>query len=323
MKLLVTGGAGFIGAHLVQQLLARGDEVVIIDDFNDRYDPALKEARVKALLPDFPEELLVRADVADEHAVAEVFAQHQFDTVVHLAAWAAVQRSIDEPLVYSHANVDGTIVLLEEARKQKVQNFVFASSSSVYGGREQMPLTETDDVSKPISPYAATKVAGEALCATWNYLYDLPISAVRFFTVYGPWGRPEMALFKFTEAINEGKTIEMRGAETKRDFTFVTDIVQGLLGAIDNPPEGYEIFNLGNEDSVPLPRFITAIESALGKKATIKDVPLPPGDVPQTLADIQKAKDHLGYNPTTGIEDGVEQFVAWYKEWYLPNFKNS
>jgi len=276
---------------------------------------------VAELLPDFPADLLIREDVSDADAMSKVFAAHQFDTVVHLAAWAAVQRSIDEPLTYSNANINGTIVMLEESRKQQVKNFIFASSSSVYGGREKMPLTEEDDVSKPISPYAATKVAGEALCATWNYLYDLPISAVRFFTVYGPWGRPEMALFKFTEAIQEGRTIEMRGAKTKRDFTFIDDIVQGLIGAIDNPPAGYEIYNLGNQDAVPLPRFIEAIEKTLGKKATIEDVPLPPGDVPQTLADISKAKDKLGYEPVTSIEEGVKKFVSWYQDWYLPNFK--
>ena len=320
-KILVTGGAGFIGAHLAQKLLSRGDEVVIVDDFNDRYDPALKEARVANLLPDFPSDLLIREDVADTSAMARVFAAHKFDVVVHLAAWAAVQRSIQDPLVYSRANVDGTIVLLEEARKQGVGNFVFASSSSVYGGREKMPLKETDDVSKPISPYAATKVAGEALCSTWNYLYEFPISAVRFFTVYGPWGRPEMALFKFTEAIDAGKAIEMRGSETKRDFTYVDDIVNGVLGTIDTPPAGYEIYNLGNSDAVPLPRFINAIETALGKKAEVTEVPLPPGDVPQTHADVSKAKEALGYDPKTDIEEGVRHFVRWYQDWYKPNMQ--
>jgi len=321
MKILVTGGAGFIGAHVAQQLLARGDEVVIIDDFNDRYDPKLKEARVAALLPDFPTEQLYRIDITDEAAVAEVFSTHQFDVVAHLAAWAAVQRSIDDPLTYSKANVDGTVIMLDNASQNRVGNFVFASSSSVYGGREEMPLKETDDVSKPISPYAATKVAGEAFCSSWNYLYDMPISALRFFTVYGPWGRPEMALFKFTEAIEAGKPIEMRGADTKRDFTFVDDIVRGVIAAIDKPQPGYEIFNLGNNDAVPLPRFIAAIEAALGKKADISEVPLPAGDVPQTLADISKANDKLGYKPTTAIEDGVTAFVDWYKSYYVPNFK--
>ena len=318
-KILVTGGAGFIGATLTRALLDRGDDVVIIDDFNDRYDPQLKEARIAALLPNFPAELLIRQNVTNQEAVNEVFKTHTFDSVIHLAAWAAVQRSIDEPLIYSRSNVDGTVVMLEAARKHKVKNFVFASSSSVYGGRETMPLTENDDVSRPISPYAATKVAGEALCATWNYLYGLPISALRFFTVYGPWGRPEMALFTFAEAIRTGQPIEMRGKNTKRDFTYIDDIVSGIIGALDHP-NGYQIYNLGNHDAVELPRFIRAIEESLGKKAQIREVPLPPGDIPITLADITKAQSDLGYAPTTNIEEGVEKAMQWYTDVYVPRF---
>jgi len=299
-------------------LLARGDDVTILDDFNDRYDPRLKEARVATILSNLPTEQVVRGDICNRESVEDLFATQKFDQVIHLAAWAAVQPSIERPHIYTAVNVDGTVNIFEAARKNSVKNIVFASSSSVYGGRTDGPFTEQDDVSKPISPYAATKVAGELLAATWNHLYEMPISAMRFFTVYGPWGRPEMALFKFTQAIDRGQPIEMRGKKTVRDFTFIADIAQGIIGALDNP-NGYRIYNLGYGDPVPLPRFITAIESALGKQATINEVPLPAGDVPMTHADITAAKNDFGYSPQTTVEDGVEKFVEWYRDWYVPN----
>lgn len=321
MKILVTGGAGFIGSHVTQALLERGDEVVIIDDFNDRYDPRLKEARIahmfKAKVPE-----VIRGSIIDRELIAKIFTRHSFDAVIHLAAWASVQPSIENPYVYTSVNVDGTVNILEAARRHTVKNIVFASSSSVYGGKTKLPFRETDDITRPISPYAATKAAGEILCATWHHLYDMNISCLRFFTVYGPWGRPEMALFRFTEAIRNNQVVEMRGEDTQRDFTYIDDIVQGILGALDTP-RGYAIYNLGESDGVSLPRFIAAIEVAMGKKARIKTVPLPPGDIPATLADISLAQNALHYRPTTTIEVGVKKFVAWYQDWYVPHFLSS
>lgn len=311
MKILVTGGAGFIGAHVAKKLAERGETIIIVDDFNDRYDPALKEARVKALVPS--EVPVIRQDIRDLQSLAKLFAESNFDTVIHLAAWAAVQTSIKQPHIYTAVNVDGTVNLLELARQHDIKHFVFASSSSVYGGRVNTPFRETDDVSRPISPYAATKVAGEVLCAAWHNMYQMPVSCLRFFTVYGPWGRPEMALFKFAEAIRTGQPLSMRGRSTTRDFTYIDDIVQGVLSAHDRP-QGYQIYNLGHQDAVTLPRFITAIESAMSQRANIVEAPLPAGDVAHTLADISKAQRLLGYQPTTSIEEGVRQFVHWYLE---------
>lgn len=317
MKVLVTGGAGFIGAHVTKQLLTQGHTPVILDDFNDRYNPALKEARVKALVGDATP--VIRGDIRDKDLLAKVFVDHSFDTVIHLAAWASVQTSIEHPHIYTEVNVDGTVNLLEEAHQHNIKHFVFASSSSVYGGRTNTPFQETDDVSRPISPYAATKVSGEVMCAAWHNMYQLPVSCLRFFTVYGPWGRPEMALFKFTEAIRTKQVIAMRGHDTKRDFTYIDDIVQGVVAAHERP-RGYQIYNLGHHDAVELPRFIRAIETALGRPADVTEVPLPLGDVPLTLADITKAKEALGYHPTTSIEDGVARFVEWYESVYAPQF---
>lgn len=311
MKILVTGGAGFIGAHVAKKLAERGNDVVIVDDFNNRYDPALKEARVKALVPS--KVPVIRQDIRDQESLAKLFAESKFDTIIHLAAWAAVQTSIEQPHIYTAVNVDGTVNLLELARQHDIKHFVFASSSSVYGGRVDTPFRETDDVTRPISPYAATKVAGEVLCAAWHNMYQMPVSCLRFFTVYGPWGRPEMALFKFAEAMATGQPLSMRGRSTTRDFTYIDDIVQGVLSANDRP-QGYQIYNLGHQDAVTLPRFITAIESAMGRRANAVEVPLPAGDVAQTLADISKAQRLLGYQPTTSIEEGVQKFVHWYLE---------
>jgi UDP-glucuronate 4-epimerase len=316
-KVLITGGAGFIGSHVAKILLARSDQVTILDDFNDRYDPRLKEARMQNLYLGMPQPSVVRGDICDRDLVNGLFAKEKFDKVIHLAAWASVLPSIADPYIYTKVNVDGTVNILEASRKNGIQNIVSASSSSVYGGLKDIPFRETDNVSRPISPYAATKLAGEGMCATWNHLYDLPISCLRFFTVYGPWGRPEMAIFAFTKAILSGEPVLMRGHETQRDFTYIDDIVSGVIAALDKP-NGFSIYNLGESDGVPLPRLIAALENALDKKALVQEVPLPQGDIPRTLADISKAKRELGYNPITKIETGVKQFVDWYTEWYVP-----
>lgn len=318
-KILVTGGAGFIGSHVAKKMIDRGDEIIIVDDFNDRYDPRLKEERVKNLFIGTTLPTIIRGDICDLSLLKNIFAENKIQKVLHLAAWAAVQTSIERPHIYTAVNIDGTVNILEEARKNGVESIVFASSSSVYGGRVDVPFKETDDVSRPISPYAATKAAGEIMCATWHNLYGLPISCLRFFTVYGPWGRPEMALFRFAEAIMRGETVEMRGPETQRDFTYIDDCAAGIMAAVDKP-QGFQIFNLGESDAVPLPRFIKAIENALGKEAKIKEVPLPAGDVPRTLADITKAENLLGYKPKLKVEEGVRRFADWYLKWYVPHF---
>jgi UDP-glucuronate 4-epimerase len=319
-KVLVTGGAGFIGSQVSVKLLARGDEVVIIDDFNDRYNPKIKEARMDNLFKDVPKPTLVREDLCDLKVVTKLFSKHKFDQVIHLAAWAAVQGSLDDPYIYTKTNVDGTVNIFNTAKDFDIKNIVFASSSSVYGGREKVPFKETDDISSPISPYAATKAAGELMCATWYNLYKIPITALRFFTVYGPWGRPEMAMFLFAKAILEKKPIQMRGKDTMRDFTYIEDCVDGVIAALDHPHD-YTILNIGESDVVPLPRLISLLEEELGKKAIVEEVPLPLGDVPRTLADISKAKELIGYSPTTKIEDGVKKFTEWYLDWYIPKFE--
>lgn len=316
-NILVTGGAGFIGAHVTRELAARGDQPVVIDDFNDRYNPALKEARAAALIP--PTIPIERGDIRDRVFLENLFEKYQFETIIHLAAWAAVQTSIERPHIYTEVNLNGTVNLLEEARRHNIKHFVFASSSSVYGGRTNPPFRETDDVSRPLSPYAATKAAGEIMCATWYNLYQIPMSCLRFFTVYGPWGRPEMALFKFTEAIRTNQPVLMRGRNTKRDFTYIDDIVSGVIAAHDQPHD-FAIYNLGNHDAVELPRFIQAIEQALQKKAIIEEVPLPVGDVPLTLADISHAQQAIQYQPKTSVEEGVTRFVHWYQDTYVPQF---
>ncbi len=316
MSILITGGAGFIGSHVAHHLLSRGEDVVIIDDFNDRYDPRLKEARIAHMFTDLPKQpVLVRGDITNEDILSDIMQKHTVTSVIHLAAWAAIPRSIESPLIYTHANVTGTAAVLEAARKHNIQKIVIASSSSVYGGITELPFREDMNIMHPIAPYAATKVATEALAYTWHHLYKIPTTCLRFFTVYGPWGRPEMAPFAFTRAIDSGTEIELRGETTSRDFTYIDDIVQGVVSSMDNANE-YHVYNLGESDGVPLPRLIAAFEQAIGKKANVKIVPLQPGELPKTLADISLAKKDLNYNPTTSIEDGAKNFVAWYREWH-------
>lgn len=319
MNILITGGAGFIGAHTARNLIQRGDTVVLIDDFDDRYDPRLKEARVDHMFTDIEQPVLVRGDIRDTALLEKTIQDHHIEAVIHLAAWASVQPSIEDPFTYSDVNVTGTVSVLEASRKHGIKKIVIASSSSVYGGMKELPFREDMNIMHPISPYAATKVATEALASTWNYLYDIPITCLRFFTVYGPWGRPEMAIFSFTKAILAGETIYMRGANTTRDFTYIDDIVQGVVSALDHA-NGYHVYNLGESDGVPLPRLITALEHALQKKAIVEEVELPTGDIPGTLADVTQAKQDLQYNPTTHIEEGVQKFADWYQEWYAKIF---
>ncbi|MDD5110064.1 MAG: SDR family NAD(P)-dependent oxidoreductase [Patescibacteria group bacterium] len=314
-KILVTGGAGFIGSAVSRALLQRGDAVVIVDNFNDYYDPALKEARVQHLLNEFKPEI-IRADIADQKTLAQVFKQHRFDRICHLAAQAGVRYSLENPHVYSQTNVVGTLNLLELARNHGNPPFVFASSSSVYGGNVKLPFSEADPVDQPLSLYGATKRSCELMAYTYHHLFNLPCTGLRFFTVYGPWGRPDMAYFSFTRDILAGKTIKLfnRG-KMARDFTYIDDIVRGVVAAIDHPFP-YELINLGNHRPVPLQDFMQTLESALGVKAKIELAPMHPSDFVQNFADVAKAKRCLGWQPTTLLAEGIEKFVVWYREFY-------
>lgn len=309
--ILVTGGAGFIGFHVAKALLERGDSVVIVDNFNDYYDPKLKHGRIDQI-KDSGNLEVVEADISSYEDMENIFKKHKFDKICHLAAQAGVRYSLENPFKYERSNNLGTLTLLELAKKFKIKDFVFASSSSVYGGNKKTPFSEKDDVSSPISIYAATKKSNELYAHVYHHLYGLNCTGLRFFTVYGPWGRPDMAAFKFAKAITAGKPIDVYNfGKMRRDFTFITDIVWGVLAAIDNPFP-YEIFNLGNNNPVDLIKFIELIEESLGKKAEKNMMPLQPGDVPETYADIGKAKEMLGYEPKTGIEEGVKKFIKWY-----------
>lgn len=315
MKILVTGAAGFIGAHVASALLMRGDEVVCVDNFNDYYDPALKEARVNALLGDY-KPVWYRADVSNTVAMEKVFSEHTFDAVCHLAAQAGVRYSLERPELYVQSNVVGTQAVVQTAVKLGVSKFIFASSSSVYGNNEKLPFSETDPVEKPVSLYAATKRSGELLLRAYYSLHGLNVTCLRFFTVYGPWGRPDMAYFKFAKAIIDGKPIDVyNNGALKRDFTFIDDIVNGVLSAIDQT-NGFEIINLGNSHPVELGRFIEILEHELGTTAKKNMMPMQPGDVLATYADITKAKSMLNWQPTTSIEEGLKKFILWFKEYY-------
>jgi UDP-glucuronate 4-epimerase len=325
MAVLVTGGAGFIGSYLVERLLARGDEVVVLDDFNDYYDPAVKERNLAAIV-DRPGLHLVHGDIADEAVVAYAFAVRPIRAVAHLAARAGVRPSLCDPLLYERVNIRGTLRLLEASRRAHVERFLFASSSSVYGLSAAVPFNECDPADRPISPYAATKRTGEMICYTYQQLYGLPIACLRLFTVYGPRQRPDLAIHAFTHNIWNGQPIRVFGDGTSaRDYTFVTDIVDGFIAALDRPePFAYEIFNLGNSHPVPLRTLIRLIEAALGRQAIIEPAPEQPGDVRLTYADISKAQRLLGYQPRVAIEEGIERFCSWYlrerdREWLAPS----
>jgi UDP-glucuronate 4-epimerase len=311
MNLLVTGGAGFIGSHLVESLLARGQCVTVMDDFNDFYDPAVKRRNVAG----FCEKVrLVEGDIRDQKRLRGVFGEASFDAIVHLAARAGVRPSIAHPQLYTEVNVAGTQNLLELAREFGVKKFIFASSSSVYGVNQKVPFSEADPIFKPISPYAATKLAGEALCHVYHHLYGLDIACLRFFTVYGPRQRPDLVIHKFTRAIFHGNPIELYGDGTsRRDYTYIDDILQGVLACLDRQ-FGFEVINLGESRTVELLELVRLIENALSKKAELCSLPDQPGDVPITNADITKARKLLGYNPQVPIEDGIPKFVEWFRK---------
>jgi UDP-glucuronate 4-epimerase len=313
-NVLVTGGAGFIGSHLVARLLAEGQwRVTVVDDFNDFYDPALKRRNVGPHLGREKFELR-EADIRDRAALAEVFKETTFDCVVHLAARAGVRPSLAEPVLYTETNIDGTVNLLEQAREHGVKQFVFGSSSSVYGENEKVPFAEDDPIFKPISPYAATKAAGELLCHTYSHLFGLRCICLRFFTVYGARQRPDLAIHKFARLISEGKPIPVFGdGTTRRDYTYVDDIVAGVRAAMDYEASDYEVINLGGSRTVELRELIALLERELNREAVIDRQPPQPGDVPQTYADVSKARRLLGYDPQTPIEEGIRRFVEWFE----------
>ncbi|PIN68593.1 epimerase [Candidatus Woesearchaeota archaeon CG11_big_fil_rev_8_21_14_0_20_43_8] len=313
MTILVTGCAGFIGSHVCERLLARGDKVIGIDDLNDYYDPDFKISNMKGFQGNSGF-TFVKGDIRDLALLRDLFSSHDVKKVIHLAARAGVRPSLADPLLYQDVNLRGTLNLLECAREFSVDNFVFASSSSVYGRRDVSKASEDEKVDKQLSPYAAMKKAGEVLCYTYHHLYSLDVTCLRFFTVYGPRGRPDMAPYLFTKAISDGTVITRFGDGTsRRDYTFVSDIVSGVVAAVDRKL-GYEIINLGNSDTVQLNDFISVIEKLVGKKAKIIEKPMPAGDVDVTYADISKAKKLLGYNPSTSVADGMREFYEWYKK---------
>ena len=304
VNVLVTGGAGFIGSHVVAALLARGDTVTVVDDFNDFYDPAIKRRNLAAFAGAFR---LIEADIRGALPVVAC------DAIVHLAARGGIRPSVAEPRLCTEVNVSGTQNLLEYARQAGARKFVFASSSSVYGLNQRVPFTETDAIHCPISPYAASKLAGEALGHVYHHLYGLDVACLRFFTVYGPRQRPDLAIYKFTQAILAGQPIELYGdGAGRRDFTHIRDILQGILAALDRPL-GYEIINLGESRTITVRGLVTLLEQATGRSAVIHSVPPQPGDVPVTYADITKAQRLLDYQPTTPLATGIPEFVAWYR----------
>ncbi len=309
---LVTGGAGFIGSHVIEALLARGERVVCVDNFDTFYDPAIKRANLTQAKT-HPFFTLIEADIRDQARMAAVCDTHAVDRVFHAAARAGVRPSIAEPFLYEDVNIRGTLALLEVARRRALRTFVFASSSSVYGGMKAVPFSETAALSRPISPYAATKLAGEQLCYTYHHLYELPVTCLRFFTVYGPRQRPEMAIHRFVRLIEDGKPVPVYGDGTaRRDFTYIEDIVQGVLAALDHPFP-FEVFNLGESETIELTELIRLIETSLKRDATIERLPDQPGDMPITYADITKAKKLLGYRPTTPVTVGLQKFVQWFR----------
>jgi UDP-glucuronate 4-epimerase len=311
--LLVTGGAGFIGSHLAARLIARGDRVTVLDDFNDFYDPRRKRENVAGFLAS-PQFTLVEGDIRDAALVDRLFAGQGFDAVVHLAARAGVRPSLAEPVLYEEVNCIGTLRLLEAARRHGPRVFVFGSSSSVYGTNRKLPFSEEDPVNQPISPYATTKRAGELLCYNYHHLYGLRTACLRFFTVYGPAQRPEMAIHKFTDLLARGRPVPLYGdGASRRDYTYIDDIVDGLVAALDLAP-GFEIVNLGGAETTTLKDLVEWLAAELGVEPRIDVQPDQPGDVPITYADVAKAGRLLGYTPKVPIRDGLRRFVAWYRE---------
>jgi len=315
-RVLVTGGAGFIGSHLCQRLLQEGYEVVCLDNFDAYYDPAIKRRNLEEIKASKGAKgfQLVEGDIRDKGFLDDLFRRSSFGLIIHLAARAGVRPSIEQPLLYDEVNVAGTLNLLEACREFGVTDFIFGSSSSVYGKNRKVPFAEDDPLEAMVSPYAVTKRAGELFCYVYHHLHGLNISCLRFFTVYGPRQRPEMAIHKFARLIEQGEKIPLYGDGTsRRDYTYIDDIIGGITGAVQNL-KGYDIFNLGESQTTPLRDLISLLEQALGKKATIEELPEQPGDVPITYADITKARSLLGYDPKVGIEEGVERFVRWFRD---------
>jgi UDP-glucuronate 4-epimerase len=333
MKILVTGAAGFIGFHLSKVLLDRGDEIVGLDNMNDYYDVSLKEARL-AQLTERQNFRFVKMDLADREGIAALFKKEQFQRVVNLAAQAGVRYSLTNPHAYIDSNVEGFINILEGCRHNDVEHLVYASSSSVYGANTSMPFSVHDNVDHPVSLYAATKKANELMAHTYSHLYGLPTTGLRFFTVYGPWGRPDMALFLFTKAILSGEPIQVfNHGKMKRDFTYIDDIVEGVVRTLDKAAEPnsdwngsipdpgtsgapYRIYNIGNNQPVELMKMINTLERALDKKAEKKMLPIQPGDVPETYANVDALVGDVGFKPETSIEDGIKRFVDWFRGYY-------
>jgi UDP-glucuronate 4-epimerase len=316
VKVLVTGAAGFIGMHVSERLLRDGCEVVGVDSLDTYYDPALKAARLARLqaTPGFSFE---RLDVADPAATATLFESGGFDRVVHLAAQAGVRHSLNHPQAYAQSNLVGFVNLLEGCRHARVGHLVYASSSSVYGGNVKLPFSEVDRVDHPVSLYAATKKANELMAYSYSHLFGLPTTGLRFFTVYGPWGRPDMAAFLFVDAILSGRPIDVfNHGDMKRDFTYVDDIVEGVVRVLGHVPSPYRVLNIGNSDPVALADFIAAIEDALGMKARRRLLPMQPGDVPATCADVSALRALIDFTPRTDMHEGVRRFVGWYRAYY-------
>ncbi len=314
MKIIVTGGAGFIGSHLCKTLLANGHHVLCIDNFCDYYDPAIKRGNIREIL-DSDRFQLCEGDIRDRKFLNDAFRQ-PCDMVIHLAAMAGVRPSIENPVLYQDVNINGTVNILEQCRMSDIKHLIFASSSSVYGNNEKVPFSEDDPVDHPISPYAATKKAAELLCHTWHHLFGISCLALRFFTVYGPGQRPDLAIHKFTRRITNGEPIQIFGDGTSsRDYTYIGDIVDGIVRGIEYVQSRnlFEVVNLGESRTITLSELLETLEDELGMKAIRQNLPMQPGDVDRTFADISKAKRLLGYDPHTSFREGVRQFVAWYR----------
>ncbi|NVC64714.1 NAD-dependent epimerase [Vibrio sp. 05-20-BW147] len=331
MKFLVTGAAGFIGMHTAKALLEQGHEVIGLDNLNNYYDPALKHARL-AQLAHYANFRFIKMDLADREGIANLFATEQFQRVIHLAAQAGVRYSIENPMAYVDSNLVGMMTILEGCRHNKVEHLVYASSSSVYGMNEKMPFSEEDNVDHPVSLYAATKKSNELMAHSYSHLYDLPTTGLRFFTVYGPWGRPDMAPFLFTDAILNDREIKVfNHGKMKRDFTYIDEIVEGIIRIQDVVPARdadntntspssskapYKVFNIGNNEPIALMTFIEAIEKATGKTAEKNFMPMQAGDVPATFADIDSLQEAVGFKPDTNIDTGINAFCLWFKDYY-------
>ena len=311
--ILVTGGAGFIGSHVCEKLLSQGYKVINIDNFNSYYDPAIKRRNISAVISS-PDYILYEGDIRDRPLLRKIFEVEHIDKIIHLAAMAGVRNSLSDPLEYVDVDIKGTVNLLEFAKEYKISKFIFASSSSVYGINSKVPFAEDDKVDLQVSPYATAKRAGELYCATYSNLYNISISCLRFFTVYGPRQRPEMAIHLFTRLIDEGKEIPVFGdGYSSRDYTYIDDIVDGVISVAEKKYK-FEIFNIGNSYTITLNGLIEILEDNLGRKAIINRLPFQKGDVPKTYADITKSKELLEYNPQTSITDGIKKFIKWYKQ---------